>query len=406
MSATASKPCPSPHLVFHVAERSAFFGEVQKCAAVVGTCSPNTTLMAIRRCTSRWSALAGLLDALSAYPRTRNFGSLDGDSAAAYRYTEAGSCRSPTRCWPTSTRGDGRHAAELTARYSEPSVLPVRLPYLLVDGTLGIAVGMATNIPLHNLGEICDAIAPLIENPDIERGAVGSLKARISRPAASSTTSGEIRQAYATGKGGIVMRAKTEIVEGRAAIRIPRYGDPAPGQQVYPHRRSAELVRGRIEGIRDLRDESAKGEVRIVVELKEGCVSQEGAQPALQAVAAAGETFHVNMLALVDGIQPRVLTLKNVLEGACQASAVGGAPPYGTDLSKAKDRAHLGGSAHRAPQDRRRYRGDQSRRIAKRPGKFDVSSSFPGFGQCDLGRRLSQLTNLERLRVEQNTTRR
>jgi DNA gyrase subunit A len=343
------------------------------------------------------------------YPLIRgqgNFGSLDGDGAAAYRYTEAKLMPIADQMLADIDKETVDMRPNFDGSVFEPSVLPARLPYLLVDGTLGIAVGMATNIPPHNLTEIADAIAALIENPDIElEGLMEFVKGPDFPTGGIVYDIKEIRQAYATGKGGIVMRAKTEIVEEKSGqFRILVTEIPYQVNKSTLIEKIAELVQEKkIEGIRDLRDESAKGEVRIVIELKKDAYPKKVLNQLFK-LSQLQETFHVNMLALVDGIQPRVLTLKNVLEEHVKhrQSVVRRRTEY--DLSKAKDRAHILEGLRiallkiddvietiRKSKDRDEARGNLM-------SKFKLSELQ---SNAILDMRLSQLANLERLRVEQ-----
>jgi len=245
-----------------------------------------------------------------------NFGSVDGDSAAAMRYTEA-------RLAPIAEEllaDIDKQTVDFVPNYDdstrEPSVLPARLPNLLVNGASGIAVGMATNIPPHNLGEVVDAMVYLIDNPE---ATVEELVERL--PGPDFPTGGiilgreGILAAYATGRGRIVVRARAHIEEtgrGRTSIIVTEL--PYQVNKAALIERIAELVKsGRLEGIHDLRDESDRDGMRIVIELK------RDAQPKavlnnLFKHTQLQTTFGVNMLALVDGVLPRVLTLKRLLQ--------------------------------------------------------------------------------------------
>jgi DNA gyrase subunit A len=272
-----------------------------------------------------------------------NFGSMDGDAAAAMRYTECklapiaeemlADIEKETVAWTPNY--DGSH--------KEPAVLPAKLPNLLLNGTVGIAVGMATNIPPHNLGELCDAVSHLIDNPD---ATVGDLMEFVKGP--DFPTGGiiydkkDIAAAYATGRGGIVMRAKTEIVEDKAGqFRILITEIPYQVNKATLLEKIAELVQEKkIEGIRDLRDESSKEGVRIVIELKKDAYPKKVLNRLFQQTQLQ-ETFHVNMLALVDGVQPRVLNLKTALEQYVEHRKDVIRRRTDFDLAKAKDRAHV-----------------------------------------------------------------
>ncbi len=272
-----------------------------------------------------------------------NFGSIDGDSPAAMRYTEA-------RLAPISEemlRDIEKETVAFVSNYDntrqEPAVLPSAIPNLLVNGTVGIAVGMATNIPPHNLGEVVDALVYLSEHPS----ATGEdLLAYVKGP--DFPTGGyvfgaaDIAQAYASGKGAMVTRAKAEIEEQKASeYRIIVTEIP---YQVNKTSLLEEIAHGvkekRLDGIRDLRDESDKDGIRVVIELKRDAYPKKVLNQ-LYAHTQLQRTFHLNMLALVDGIQPKVLTLKGVLEYylAHRKTVVTRRSQY--ELKRARERAHI-----------------------------------------------------------------
>lgn len=247
-----------------------------------------------------------------------NFGSVDGDGAAAVRYTEA----------RLSAMGDemladlDKDAVDMGDNFDgtlkEPLVLPARLPNLLVNGVGGIAVGMATNIPPHNLGEIADAVAYLVDHyREAEDVTLDELMKFVKGPdfPTGGMILGEegIRQAYATGRGRIVMRSQVhpeELSGGRLALIVTEL--PYQVNKSTLVGRIATLAReGRVEGIGDLRDESDRMGVRIVIELKRG-VEWEPVLANLLKYSQLQATFGVNMLALVDG-EPRTLSLKRAL---------------------------------------------------------------------------------------------
>ncbi len=272
-----------------------------------------------------------------------NFGSMDGDGAAAMRYTEA---RMSPLAEELLTDLDKETVAwrdNYDATRKEPSVLPGKLPNLLLNGTLGIAVGMATDIPPHNLTEICDAIIKLIEDPE---ATTEDLMEFVKGP--DFPTGGiiydvaAIKNAYATGKGGIVMRAKTEIVENKAgAFQILIHEIPYRVNKATLLEKVAELVRDKkIEGIKDVRDESDKDGVRIVVDIKRDGLPNKILNQ-LFSFTQLQETFHLNMLALVDGIEPHVLNLKTVLEKYLEHRQIVIRRRTEFELKKAKEREHI-----------------------------------------------------------------
>jgi DNA gyrase subunit A len=240
-----------------------------------------------------------------------NFGSLDGDAAAAYRYTEA----KMARISEDMLKDIEKEVVDFQDNYDrtrkEPMVLPSALPQLLLNGTLGIAVGMATNIPPHNLSEVVDAAVYLLEHP---KATTDDLIQFIKGP--DFPTGGlifnvkDIYSAYATGKGPIITRGEAEIAESSIVISSIPY-------QVN----KAELIAAmaklaldkRIEGVRDIRDESDKEGLRIVIELKSSANPQKILNN-LYKHTDLERPYHFNMLALVDGIQPQILSLKNILE--------------------------------------------------------------------------------------------
>lgn len=272
-----------------------------------------------------------------------NFGSMDGDSAAAMRYTEAKLSRISEELLFDIEKDTVKFTPNYDGSHKEPLVLPAKLPNLLLNGTIGIAVGMATNIPPHNLGELCDGIMELIDNPELS---VDDLMKYIKGP--DFPTGGiiyntsDIKQAYATGKGGIVMRAKTEIEEmknGQFQILVNEI--PYQTNKASLLEKIAFLVREKkIEGIKDLRDESNKEGVRVVIELKKDAFPKKVLNKLFK-LTPLQASFHLNMLALVDGIQPRVLTLKIILEEYIKHRREVVIKRVEFDLARAKERAHI-----------------------------------------------------------------
>ena len=271
-----------------------------------------------------------------------NFGSIDGDSAAAHRYTEARLAKISEEILANIEKNTVDFIPNYDGSQQEPQVLPARLPNLLLNGTMGIAVGMATNIPPHNLGEVADGLIHLIDQPN---SSVEDLMKFIKGPdfptGAQIFDINEIKQAYATGRGSIVMRAKSEIVEehGKFKIIITEIPYQVNKAQLLEH--IAQLVNDKkIDGIRDLRDESDKDGIRIVIELKKEAYPKKTLNR-LYTLTQLQDAFHVNMLALVDGIQPRVLTLKMILEEYLKHQQVVTRRYLTYDLDRAKERAHV-----------------------------------------------------------------
>ena len=272
-----------------------------------------------------------------------NFGSMDGDGAAAMRYTEARMSAPAEEILLDLDKETVDWRDNYDATRKEPAVLPGKLPNLLLNGTLGIAVGMATDIPPHNLTEVCDAVVALINDSEIT---VEDLLEFIKGP--DFPTGGiiydinAIKNAYATGKGSIVMRAKTDIVETKSGtFQILVHEIPYRVNKATLLEKIAQLVSDKkIEGIRDVRDESDKDGVRIVVDIKKDGLPNKILNQ-LFSYTQLQETFHMNMLALVDGIEPHVLNLKTVLEKYLEHRQIVVRRRTEYELKKAKERAHI-----------------------------------------------------------------
>ena len=273
-----------------------------------------------------------------------NFGSVDGDPPAAYRYTEARLSRISNEMLRDIDKETVDWDPNFDESRKEPRVLPSRFPNLLVNGSSGIAVGMATNIPPHNLTEVINACVCVLDNPD---ATLADLMQHISGP--DFPTKGiimgrsGIRAAYATGRGKVVVRARTEFEEhGKDRVRIIVTELPYQVNKRQLIKAIAELVRDkRLEGISDLRDETDRNGMRIVIELKRDAnpqvvLNRLFAQTQLQT------SFSINMLALVNNqTQPKILSLRHILDEylAFQEEVVTRRTQY--DLRKALERAHL-----------------------------------------------------------------
>ncbi|MFH0930222.1 MAG: DNA gyrase subunit A [Candidatus Moraniibacteriota bacterium] len=272
-----------------------------------------------------------------------NFGSMDGDNAAAMRYTEAKMTSLAEEMMADIEKETVDFVPNYDSSRFEPSVLPAKVPQLLLNGTMGIAVGMATSIPPHNLGELVDGIAYLIENPDCD---VKDLTQFVKGPdfptGGSIYNQADIVQTYLTGRGSIVCRAETEIVEtknGQFQIIVTEM--TYSSNKAAMIEKMADLVKaGKLEGIRDLRDESDKDGVRIVIELKKEAFPKKVLNK-LFALTDLQKSFHVNMLALVDGIEPKVLNLKAMLEYFIAHRQVVVTRRTQYELRIAKERAHI-----------------------------------------------------------------
>ena len=272
-----------------------------------------------------------------------NFGSMDGDSAAAMRYTEA----KMARITEELLSDIGKNTVDFVPNYDgtlkEPKVLPSRIPQLLLNGSMGIAVGMATSIPPHNLGEVIDATIYLIDYP---KATIDDLCEFIKGP--DFPTGGiiynqkDIKAAYTTGRGSIVTRAVAEIKEkktGKFQIVI--------SEITYQQNKAAlvekiaNLVKSkRIVGISDLRDESSREGVRVVIDLKKDAYPKKILNQLFK-FTPLQSAFHLNIVALVDGIQPRLLTLKEIIEYFIihRKEVITRRTKF--NLRKAKERAHI-----------------------------------------------------------------
>jgi DNA gyrase subunit A len=271
-----------------------------------------------------------------------NFGSVDGDPPAAMRYTEARLHAVAEEMLLDIDKDTVDFTDNFDATMKEPTVLPAKLPNLLLNGAAGIAVGMATNIPPHNLREIVDAISHLIDHPEATGEDLGAIVLGPDFPTGGIIMGLEgIKAAYATGRGRILVRAKAFIEEAKGerqniiVTELPYQVNKATLQE-----RIAELVKGgRIDGIGDMRDESDRQGMRVVLELKKG-VEARTVLNLLYKYTAMQSTFGVNLLALVDG-EPRVLTLKRILQLYIDYRHQVITRRTRFDLAKAQARAHI-----------------------------------------------------------------
>ena len=273
-----------------------------------------------------------------------NFGSVDGDPPAAYRYTEARLSKISNEMLRDIEKETVDWDPNFDESRKEPRVLPSRFPNLLVNGSSGIAVGMATNIPPHNLREVIDATICVLDNPD---AGINDLMEHVKGP--DFPTKGiimgrsGIRAAYATGRGKIILRARTEFEEfNKGRIRIIVSELPYQVNKRQMIKNMADQVKDkRLEGISDIRDETDRNGMRIVIELKKDANPQVVLNK-LFIQTAMQTTFSVNMLALVDDQkQPKILSLRNVLDEyiAFQEQVIIRRTRF--DLKKAQERAHL-----------------------------------------------------------------
>lgn len=272
-----------------------------------------------------------------------NFGSIDGDNAAAMRYTEIRMSRIAHELLADLDKDTVDFGANYDGSEHEPLILPAKIPNLLINGSSGIAVGMATNIPPHNLNEVVDACLLLLDEPDSD---ISDLMACI--PAPDFPTAGiiygvaGIKDGYQTGRGRVVMRARTHFEELDKGNRDSIIIDELPYQVNKANllTRIGELVRDkRIEGISDLRDESDKSGMRVVIELKRGEIP-EVVLNNLYKETQMQDTFGINMVALVDG-QPRLLNLKQMLDCFLRHRREVVTRRTIFELRKARERGHL-----------------------------------------------------------------
>lgn len=334
-----------------------------------------------------------------------NFGSVDGDSAAAMRYTESRMSKIAMELLRDINKDTIDFQPNYDGEEKEPVVLPARFPNLLVNGTQGIAVGMATNIPPHQLGEIIDGLLALSKNPDITTPELMELIPGPDFPTAGLILGRSgIRKAYETGRGSITIRARAEIEQkknGKEAIIITEI--PYQVNKARLIERIAELVREKkIEGITDLRDESDRRGMRIVIEVRKDAnanviLNNLYKQTALQT------TFSINMLALVDG-EPKVLSLKDCLRHYLEHQQVVIRRRTEFELRKAEARAHIL-EGLRIALDHidaiiNLIRSSRTTDIA-RQGLMEQFNLSEKQAQAILDMRLQRLTGLEREKIEE-----
>ncbi len=315
-----------------------------KCARVVGDVlgkyhphGDAATYEALVRMAQDFSMRYTLIDGQG------NFGSVDGDSAAAYRYTECRLEKITSEMLADIEMETVDFVPNYDGKEQEPITLPTRIPNLLINGSSGIAVGMATNIPPHNLSEVADACQAFLKNPDIT---VDELIQIVPAPdfptrAIIYGTTG-VKEGYRTGRGRIVMRARTHFEEAEKGGRVSIVIDELPYQVNKANllMKIGELVRNKkIEGIADIRDESDKSGMRAVIELKRGEVP-EIILNNLWKETQMQETFGMNMVALVDG-QPRLLNLRQFLDAFLRHRREVVTRRTVFELRKARERGHI-----------------------------------------------------------------
>lgn len=271
-----------------------------------------------------------------------NFGSMDGDPPAANRYTEARLGRAGNELLDDLDKDTVDFRDNYDGSEQEPSVLPAKLPNLLLNGQVGIAVGMATSIPPHNLGELVDATIHLIDNPEATAEDLMKFVKGPDFPTGAIVYGGApMKQAYQTGRGSVVIRAVTAIEEtkkGRTQIVVTEM--PYGVNKATLIEKIADLYKEKKINISDLRDESARGKVRLVIELRKDAYPKKVLNQLFK-MTALQTTFHYNMLALIDGIQPRILSLQEILHEFIKHRQVVVRRRTEFELKAAKARAHI-----------------------------------------------------------------
>jgi DNA gyrase subunit A len=269
-----------------------------------------------------------------------NFGSIDGDPPAAYRYTEARMSRLADEMLRDLEKETVDWIPNFDGSKQEPTVLPAAAPNLLLNGALGIAVGMATNIPPHNLRELIEATTHLIDSPDATTDDLLNFVKGPDFPLGGiAFNQTDIKHAYTSGKGGVVVRGVAEIIEDKKGTHILITSIPYRVNKADLIMRIADLVRDKkIEGIKDLRDESTD-DIRVVVELK-GTAHPQAVLNNLFKFTELESTFHYNMLALVDGV-PQTMSLKGMLEEFVKHRQVVIKRRTEYELRKAQEREHI-----------------------------------------------------------------
>ena len=269
-----------------------------------------------------------------------NFGSLDGDSPAAQRYTEAKLAKISQELLEDIEKETVKMLPNYDSSTTEPETLPAKLPNLLLNGATGIAVGMATNIPPHNIGEICDAITSYIDNPEITIDELTNIVTGPDFPTGGYAMGPGIKEMYKTGKGKIVMRAKTTTEESKGKQRIIVTEIPYAVQKSAIVKEIAKLAtEKKLPDVADLRDESAKGKIRIVIELRKD-IDPKYTLNKLYKLTRLQTDFDANILALV-GKQPRILTLKDVVEEYVKYREITVTKRSKFELKKAEERLEI-----------------------------------------------------------------
>ena len=333
-----------------------------------------------------------------------NFGSIDGDSAAAYRYTEARLQRLSMELLADIDKDTVRFDENFDGRLKEPSVLPCRAPNLLINGSSGIAVGMATNIPPHNLREVVSGLLALIDDPDLPQEALEEHIAGPDFPTGGQICGTEgIQEAYRSGRGRIVIRARAEVVDGDdGPARIIIHEIPFMVNKARLIEQIAGLVRDKkVTSIRDLRDESDRDGLRVVIDLKRDAVPHVVLNRLFKHTPMQS-TFGVILLALVDGV-PKIMPLRDMLTHFIDHRHTVVVRRSEFDLASAREREHvlegLRIAVDNIDEVVRIIRGsrDASEAAVGLRGTFDLSERQ---ARAILDMRLARLTGLEKEKLD------
>lgn len=331
-----------------------------------------------------------------------NFGSIDNDPPAAMRYTEARLAPIAEQMLVDIDKDTVGFMPNFDDSLEEPLVLPTRLPNLLVNGSAGIAVGMATSIPPHNLSEVCDAIVYLIENPEATVDELTQFIKGPDFPTAGIIRGGEgIKNAYATGRGKVVVQAKAMIGDAGGRRQIVVTELPYQTNKAALVERIAELVKNKkVEGISGLRDESDRQGMRIVIELKREAMPEQVLNNLFKHTAMQS-AFFVNMLALVDG-QPRVISLREALQYFIDFRHQVITRRSKFELKQAKERAHILEGLKIALENIDRIIATIKKSATAEDARHELMSGF-GLSQLQaqaiLDMQLRRLANLERKKI-------
>jgi DNA gyrase subunit A len=330
-----------------------------------------------------------------------NFGSIDGDPPAAYRYTEAKLMQIAEELISDIDKETVKFTPNFDNSTKEPSLLPGKLPALILNGATGIAVGMATNIPPHNISEVCDAIVAYVKKPEITLDELVEIVKGPDFPT-GGYVSGNMKELYGTGKARLIMRGKTttDTVKNKEAVVITEI--PYMVNKATLIQEIAKLVQDKkIQDVSDIRDESAKGKIRIVVELKKGA-NPKFVTNSLYKFTRLQDSFNANVLALVSG-QPRVLTLKEILKHYVDHRKIIITNRTKYELRKAKERQEIVEGLIIAL----KHIDDVIATIKKSKSAIDASEALikkfklsKRQAQAVLETKLQQLTSLEREKLD------